>query len=734
MTATQRTIARACRRLMLRDGLRVLGWSMLIAAGLSAAALVMLHAFGRSASGWAWAVPTGLAVVVSVIIVMLRRRSSASVAVMIDVRLELKDSLGTSLALNQLDGGPFAAQVRDDAERAAASASLSKAFPVRPTRVWGGAAAACGVAAVLALDPFGLIDAAQLRKAEALAAQQKAQQIEQALAKAAEIAETLLPNAEKHDDPQGQLPGAGAADLDEQLEALLTQRDLTNPEDHQAATAEVSDLQERFEQAIEEKQSEAQAIQNAMSTLDTGEPNERGPADRFTDALRRADFQAAQQELATLADELKQGDLSASQQKRLAEQLETLSEQLDTAARMQREAAARAQREAQAAAEDAGLPPEKSEQIAEKKDSSGLETQNALREALEEQGVPSDQAQAQAERLAEQIEQANKQAQSNEAAGETAERLAEQMQEMAEAVREASPESSPQNENDEPNPDGSSPQSADSGEPQPGDAGQPSSSQDQQQQQLSEAMQQAQQELGQAAQDQQQLENMQQANQQMQEAMQQMAESPPPPETSPEGSESQPGQPSQSDEQQAQSQQPGSQPGEGQQPGQGQQQTAEQSDQPGDGDQPGSSSDQKGNGNQPGDPGSSGQQQAAGDGQGPGDGQGSGGNPLGESRDPLPTGSRVERDLQDGDGGRVLSSWQRDGQPGEGSSNLTFNQAVDEARSEAERAVSEQRVPKRYQKSIREYFGNLPDAPPPPEVSPPVTPASPADVSGGGED
>ncbi|MEL7089860.1 MAG: hypothetical protein AAGL98_15680, partial [Planctomycetota bacterium] len=151
----------------------------------------------------------------------------------------------------------------------------------------------------------------------------------------------------------------------------------------------------------------------------------------------------------------------------------------------------------------------------------------------------------------------------------------------------------------------------------------------------------------------------------------------------------------------------------------------EQSGQPGDGGQPAQNPDQQGNGNQPGDPGSRGQQQAAGDGIGPGDGQGSGGNPLGESRAPMTTGSRVERDLQDGHGGRVLSSWQRDGQPGDGTSNLTFNRAVDEARSEAERAVSEQRVPKRYQRSIREYFGNLPEAPPaaPADAVAPTAPA-----------
>ncbi len=114
-------------------------------------------------------------------------------------------------------------------------------------------------------------------------------------------------------------------------------------------------------------------------------------------------------------------------------------------------------------------------------------------------------------------------------------------------------------------------------------------------------------------------------------------------------------------------------------------------------------------------------------GQGAAAGQGSGGNPLGEERPALETASRIERDIQDPRGGRVLSSWRRDGEPGEGTANLTFNQAVQEARAEGERAVSEQRVPKRYHRAIKEYLGNLPESPsdpPPPSPPPPSSPSS----------
>ena len=60
---------------------------------------------------------------------------------------------------------------------------------------------------------------------------------------------------------------------------------------------------------------------------------------------------------------------------------------------------------------------------------------------------------------------------------------------------------------------------------------------------------------------------------------------------------------------------------------------------------------------------------------------------------------------------------------------MTFNQAVQEARAEGERAVSEQRVPKRYHRAIKQYLGNLPEVPAdasaPPAADAPATETTP---------
>ena len=125
-------------------------------------------------------------------------------------------------------------------------------------------------------------------------------------------------------------------------------------------------------------------------------------------------------------------------------------------------------------------------------------------------------------------------------------------------------------------------------------------------------------------------------------------------------------------------------------------------------------------GNQPGQ--SSGQPSSNGTAQGPpgpGEGDGSAGGLYGQERGPLQGTSHAERDIQEGRGGRVISSWTNDGQEGEATSTLTFDQAVREARAEAERAVSEDRTPKRYHKAIKDYFGNLPEEAPPASDSAP---------------
>jgi len=70
---------------------------------------------------------------------------------------------------------------------------------------------------------------------------------------------------------------------------------------------------------------------------------------------------------------------------------------------------------------------------------------------------------------------------------------------------------------------------------------------------------------------------------------------------------------------------------------------------------------------------------------------------------------RDERDAASATrGGKSIVSWRPDGQVERGESTVTHDTAVTEARHDAEQAVTEDRVPKRYHGPIRDYFNQLP--------------------------
>ena len=114
-----------------------------------------------------------------------------------------------------------------------------------------------------------------------------------------------------------------------------------------------------------------------------------------------------------------------------------------------------------------------------------------------------------------------------------------------------------------------------------------------------------------------------------------------------------------------------------------------------------------------------GQGQGQGQGMKPGQGGGKGGTkagtgvnnqPLGPGFQTGPYATHTEQDLQQGQG-RVIASWQENGQMTAGEATVEFDKAITEARTDAEHAITEDRVPRRYHSTIKDYFQQLPDSP-----------------------
>ena len=660
MTATQRTIARTRRRLAVRYGLGVLGYAVLAAAVAAVAALLTMQWSDRHWPAWAYAVPFGGAVLVTVALAVARRWETGRVASLIDERLGLKDTLGTSLYVADLEPDERTRQVAAEAERRAAGtdrADLRAAFPLMPRqggRAWAAAAGLMLIFTGLAFDPLGLRDRGEAEAAERQASERRAAAVTEALVEAADEARRI----EEPKDPDEREGGEAGealdpAELDERLDAILARRDLTNPEDRRAAEAEVSDLQERFAEQVERERRKQDRLQNAMSPLD---PGERGPADEFARALRRGDFDEARRELAGLAQDAADGELSEGEEQRLAEQLETLSDQLAEQAAAQEQSADRERDELEEQLKDAGVDPTQAEQLAGE-DADPQQVRDAVEQARKEQGVDEQQAKRDGERAAERSQQVRERAEDVEETQRAAEGLASKLGRMSEAIK-----------------------------------------QDQSAERQSQEAQQAQRELGEMAEKAERTERMQQAGEQLQEAQQQMAEK------ADEEGEDSPPQPGESAEPQEGSQQQarGEQPGAGEQPGTGQpgsQQAGEGRPQPG-GSEPGQR--RAGASPTPAQPG-------AGAGVGPGEGAGDGGDPLGSGDAMRPLNSHASHDIQQGKDGRVTTSWTNDGESTTGTSSVAANRSITQGRAEAERAVSEDRTPQRYHRAIREYFDNLPE-------------------------
>ena len=646
MNAVHQTIARTRRRVFFDTWLRTLGWLALVWVALACLILIGDRLAALSIplpAVWVYGGLAGVLFLLAPILAWQRRPDDETIASMIDDRLGLKDSLGTALYVEQVKDNVFAKEVLDTADRAASTARVEQAFEIRLGRGWGISLPAAAVFGLLfvflpsGLDLFGL---------EENKTQQEQQQAQSEEVKRKVLqANALLKEVETN---ESELVEADPDDVFKEL-ASLTQRDLTNPEFKRQTMTKLADVQDKLAAAEKSKRQQVNQNKNQMSRLD---PGTRGPADRFADAMRRGDFQAAQKELQRIADSLE--GMPDAEKKLLQQQLQNMADQLGQMAEQQAELEKQAQEQIKQQLEQAGLNEQQIQQL-QQQGYNQQAVQQAVQQAQQAQGQSVQQAQQQAQQTAQQVQQLNQQSQNAQQSAQQNSGMCNSFGQMAQSLNQQGQQQQ-QGQGQQQGQQGQ--QQNQQGQQQgQGQQGQQQQGQGQQQQQgqFSQGAWQTQQQLQQMAQMQNQMQQMQNAQQQMQQAMQQM-------------------------------QQGG---GQGQQ--QGQQQGGGQGQQQGQG------------------PGGQQQNQAGGPGGRQG-GSGTGGNPLGQERMAGNHTSYSEYDIQQGQG-RVIASWQENGEMTAGEATVEFDQAITEARSDAEHAVTEDRVPRRYHDSIKDYFQQLPDSP-----------------------
>lgn len=603
-----RSITAARRRMFMQTCLQALGWATLMATTLAAAVMVTGRLCSISVGGWIYAVIAGSALLAAPLIAWSRQPSTLEVATLIDDRLGLKDRLATSLYAETVSNDPFARRAIEEARATASKLYLGKAFRIRLTRIWSWVPVAVGVFVLLfvlipTMDLLGIGSQRSERLAQQAVAKQSQEDVAQVVNAVEKLKETEpLLNKDKSDQES-------IATLTE-----LSPKDLRDPEMRKNAAAKLSTVEEKLGETAERKEQEAKAMQNALSRTD---PQMDGPADKFADALRRGDYEQAQNELQELTKAAQSGKLSDSEKQTAGKQLENIARQLEESAQESEAQQEKAQEQAEQALRNAGLSKDQIDQLKKQ----GM-PQEQIKEALQNQGNRSSQAQQTAQRAAQKANEAK----ASEKTAQATRSLSQPLQKMSESMCKGgnNPASQPTSSSTVGKPSETqvpknSADTPDLNEAANSTEGECKSACDR----LSE--------MGQASN---QAKDARAAQSAAQKAIQSLA----------------------------------GKPNEGANPmpthGQG-----------------GSKA-----------------------------GAGKGGPAIGTEQKLAGYQSDATSDMNPQDG-RVIASWMSEGEVGKGESKVTYSQAVTEAKQDAEKAVTDDRVPRKYHEPIKEYFDQLPTTP-----------------------
>jgi hypothetical protein len=267
---------------------------------------------------WSWVGGSvGAGFLTAIIWTFCVRRSSLEAAIEIDRRFGLKERVSSTLALGpeERDTDIGKALVSDTARRVERidvkdkfrlSPSLRNALPLVPALV------------VVAL---AFLPNAVMKKTEAsntLSEQQKS-----VVNKKIVTLQKMLQQqqAEKKGDDTNLKDGEFKQELAKKLGELASKENVERKE----SMMKINDLA----QEIEKKKKEFGGAEELKKELGKLKEIEKGPADKFAEALKEGDLGKAQEELKKLVEAAKKGELKEDDKKALAKQLEKIKEQIE---------------------------------------------------------------------------------------------------------------------------------------------------------------------------------------------------------------------------------------------------------------------------------------------------------------------------------------------------------------------------------------------------------------------
>ncbi len=354
MEPIDRVIRIARLRMLLSGFLARLVWT-LAAGGALATVLVLLERLGRVEVVWAWTLGgLGLGALLTALVWTLARVPSAQrVAIELDKRADLRDTLSTALAVRERADG-WSRGVLESARSRAQGLRVRRVLPIEAPRAWFAPLIAMSVL-VLAWLVVPTISAKQKAAPETDAMD--------------EVRRVLMETRDRQKKLEDLLQKA-KVDIEEgSLEQELQGEQRPPEEIQRAMVRKLTSLTDQLDRKGAQRSQQLEALRSALRRLQS--PGE-GPMSRMIQRLRRGDLEGARKALEELRRKLESGDLSKEERAKLQAQLEALRKQLEEIARKQEQL--RAQMEQ--ALRQAGMSPDQARQA--------MASPEALRKALEQ--------------------------------------------------------------------------------------------------------------------------------------------------------------------------------------------------------------------------------------------------------------------------------------------------------------------------------------------------------------
>lgn len=324
MSAIEAVIWRAQIRILLSNFLQSL-CQALTAAWIVASVAVLVGTvwdISLDSTAWVWGWIGGgtlVALVFAMIQTIVSVPARSSVAAEVDVRFGLKERLGSAWAATRTSSGSIMTKALiDDATRCAETLRVGDRFPISsPRAAWLPLLSALFLAIVVLVPQASdrRVQVAKLAELDGQATQVKA---------IAEVLKSKLSQQRTHAETMGL---KDAEDFLKKLENSLEKLEQKKTVDQKGAMIALNDIKKQIDQRREQLGSSEQ-MRRALSTM-----NElpKGPVDEIAKAMRNNEYGKAQEKMLELAERIRGGDLSRSEQEAFGKQVEALHAKLSEA-------------------------------------------------------------------------------------------------------------------------------------------------------------------------------------------------------------------------------------------------------------------------------------------------------------------------------------------------------------------------------------------------------------------